>query len=466
MREQAVVALLQVQPGDLLDSLQTAVQRGSVHAKGISRGRHVAAVLEQALERLDELRRAAMMGERDDRRGRLRASGAVPQRGDQRPAAEPVVGGDRPLAGVRAERGDGRLAQRLGRVGEAGEGRAHAAGGAGLGQRPDAGGWGRARAARRRRRRSRHGECAGDRARRRRPRSRRRRSAASATSPRARTPGRAASAWSWSRVRRSRSSASRCLRHRLSATSWPPRCSAPRSASVSGLSPTITHRKPSRTSPWRIGRQPRRIIPSSSLRGTSTRSRARWSPSPSSHATTSGAVSRVRIDERRTASASSGWMLCASSRQRRSSTEIGRRISASRSSTISCRSATVPNPTMRSDGRRGRGRGDQRARGRLRAAAPRGEGARAGGGRRRRGAVGRTGADLPHRPRRPAAVRARAGGARALARVGGGVGRGPAAGRRGPRGGGRRARGGGRRARDGGRRAAKAATGPRRRRRA
>ena len=66
--------VLQVESGDLLDALQTAVQRGSVHAKGISRGRHVAAVLEQALERLDQLRRAPVLGERDDRRGRLRAA--------------------------------------------------------------------------------------------------------------------------------------------------------------------------------------------------------------------------------------------------------------------------------------------------------------------------------------------------------------------------------------------------------
>ena len=62
------------------------------------------------------------------------------------------------------------------------------------------------------------------------------------------------------RVRRS--SASRRRPHRLSATSAPPRAIAARSASVSGWSPTITHRKPSRTSPWRIGSTTRCVIPS------------------------------------------------------------------------------------------------------------------------------------------------------------------------------------------------------------
>ena len=57
---------------------------------------------------------------------RRRAARAVPQRGDQRPAAELVVGGDRPETHVRAERGDLGLAQAAARR-RAARGRADAA---------------------------------------------------------------------------------------------------------------------------------------------------------------------------------------------------------------------------------------------------------------------------------------------------------------------------------------------------
>ena len=137
MRQQAVVAAFEVEARDLLDPFEPPVERRAVHAQAACGLGHVSPVLEQALQRLDQLAAAAVVRQRDDRRGRLRPARAVPQGGDQRPAAEPVVGGDRPPAGARAERGDVGLAQRLGSVREPREGRAHPAGGTGLGERLD-----------------------------------------------------------------------------------------------------------------------------------------------------------------------------------------------------------------------------------------------------------------------------------------------------------------------------------------
>ena len=73
MGEQAVVAALEVEPGDLLDALQTAVERGTVHAQGARRLGDVAAVVEQSFERLDQLVAAAVRGERRDLRAAARA---------------------------------------------------------------------------------------------------------------------------------------------------------------------------------------------------------------------------------------------------------------------------------------------------------------------------------------------------------------------------------------------------------
>ena len=296
------------------------------------------------------------------------------------------------------------------------------------------------------RRRSRRGAGAGARARRRRPRSRRRRSAASAAWRRARTPGRAGAPAT------GRGCGARARRRRggvatgSSATSWPPRSSASRSASVSGVV-ADDHPQEAEQDVAVADRQaaaadhPQLVV----ARHVDEVARP-LEPEP---VEPRHHVRRRHARQDRGAAHGVGLVGLDAVRQQPPAPVLDRdrppdvRLEVV-DDLLQVRHAS--NPTMPADGRRGRRRGDQRARRRLRAAAPRGEGARAGGGGRRRGAVGRAGEDLPHRPRGPAAVRAGARGARALARVGARAGRGPTAGRGGPRGRGRRGRGAGGRA--------------------
>ena len=242
-------------------------------------------------------------------------------------------------------------------------------------------------------------------------------------------------------MRRSRSSASRWRRQRFSATSSPPRCSA-LALGVGQRAVADDHPQEAEQHVAVADRQAAAADHPELVVARHVHEVARpLEPEPvEPRDHVRRRLARQDRGAAGRASASSGWTLCASSRQRRSSTEIGRRISASRSSTISCRSATASNPTMRGDGRRGRRRGDQRARRRVRAAAPRRDGARAGGRGRRRGASrpawrGSSASPTPTRGcARWRSRRASAGarGSASWAR--------PAAGRGGPRGRGRRGR--------------------------
>ena len=339
MREQAVVAAGEVKPGELLDPFEAPVERRAVHAQRRAPPR-----------RRRRRRRAALRALRaaDLRGGASSARGSGPARtaGRRRPTGRRRVPSCRARRRPRPGRvrvAPSRTAPRArpgGRprraLGEVGERRADAAGRARGSRARRAGRPGRARRSRAAfvlestRSPRRRGGGAGARRPRRRPRRPRPRTcrsagqrSAAASLPRRVFAGEHGAQQRLGAARFSIGLAQR--RHRLSATS--PAAAGQRGALVVG------QRAGRRRSPTgsRAGRRrggaagsPRRVIPRASFAGTSTRSRARCRPSPSSHAVTSGGVSRVRIDRWRTGSVSSGCALCASSRQRRSSTEIGR----------------------------------------------------------------------------------------------------------------------------------------------
>ena len=71
MRDEPVVAPVQVEPGDLLDALDPAVQRSAVQVQRLGGGRDVTARVQERGEALDELVAAPVRREREQRRGRL-----------------------------------------------------------------------------------------------------------------------------------------------------------------------------------------------------------------------------------------------------------------------------------------------------------------------------------------------------------------------------------------------------------
>ena len=279
--------------------------------------------------------------------GRARRSAAaaaagppVPRASDQGPAAELVVGGDGPLAGVGAERREVAWRSASGASVEAGEGRADAAVGAGLpsarircsGSRTSSASPG---ARRRRRGAELRAAC-----RRRRPRSRRR-----PARPAQRRGQLGATPAVQQRARAARACGARARRRRGGGATG---CRPPPPRRAAGLALGVGQRAVADDHPQEaeqhVAVADRQAAAPDHPELVVARHVDQVARPLQPEAVEPGDHVRRRLARqdrrRRTASASSGWALCASSRQRRSSTEIGRRISASRSSTISCRSAT------------------------------------------------------------------------------------------------------------------------------
>src|SRR3954451_18774645 len=115
MGEEAVVAVLEVEAGELLDAFEPAVERRAVQVQRAGGGGDVAAVVEERLEGLDELRAAPVLVERRDEQRRERPPRVDPEPCHQPPAAEVAerrYGPERRLD-TRDERGDLRLAARV-----------------------------------------------------------------------------------------------------------------------------------------------------------------------------------------------------------------------------------------------------------------------------------------------------------------------------------------------------------------